>query len=165
MTYVIKPERLKQIEESPSGWVPPATGTFSSFLINFEASVFLYHTFVCILSFCKHSFKQRKAIGDIPVFICTPKRWPESEPSKFCRYSFQNEVRRVHFLSGTFAKFVRRVQILSASPKKISEPPLFKAAILRESADKKWNNPSSPAFFCNNHRGCSGKIVLHIMNT
>ena len=26
MAYQIKPERLKQIEESPSGWVPPATG-------------------------------------------------------------------------------------------------------------------------------------------
>ncbi|CAH3140785.1 unnamed protein product [Porites lobata] len=25
VTYIIKPERLKQIEESPSGWVPPAT--------------------------------------------------------------------------------------------------------------------------------------------
>ena len=83
MTYVIKPERLKQIEESPSGWVPPATGTFSSFLINFEASVFLYHTFVCILSFCKHSFKQRKAIGDIPVFIRTPKGDRNPNPQIF----------------------------------------------------------------------------------
>ena len=83
MTYVIKPERLKQIEESPSGWVPPATGTFSCFLINFEASVFLYHTFVCILSFCKHSFKQRKAIGDISVFIRTPKGDRNPNPQIF----------------------------------------------------------------------------------
>ena len=30
MTYHIKPERLKQIEESPSGWVPPATGMMFS---------------------------------------------------------------------------------------------------------------------------------------
>ena len=27
ITYEIKPERLQQIQESPSGWVPPAAGT------------------------------------------------------------------------------------------------------------------------------------------
>ena len=42
MTYHIKPERLKQIEESPSGWVPPATGMVFSI---FNAALY-----VCIIN-------------------------------------------------------------------------------------------------------------------
>ena len=141
MTYVIKPERLKQIEESPSGWVPPATGTFSSLLINFEASVFLYHTFVCTLSLCKHSFKQRKAIGDIPVFIRTPKGDRNPNPKIFVGSLCKKEVRRVHFLFGTFAKFVWKIQVLSASLKKISEPPYSKKPSLGRVQIKNGTSP------------------------
>ena len=75
------------------------------------------------------------------IFYLHPQRWPESKPSNFCRYSLQNKVRRVQFLSGTFAKFVWRVQILSASLKKISEPPYSKKPSLGRVQIKNGTSP------------------------
>ena len=141
MTYVIKPERLKQIEESPSVWVPPATGTFSSFLINFEASVFLYHTFVCILSFCKHSFKQRKAIGDIPVFIRTPRGDRNPNPQIFVGSLCKNEVRRVNFLFGTFQNLSERYKFCRLLWRKYLNPPYSKQPFLGRVQIKNGTSP------------------------
>ena len=42
-----------------------------------------YERVDCIWSFWKHSFKQRKAIGDIPVFIRTPKGDRNLNPQNF----------------------------------------------------------------------------------